>query len=342
MMRQTYVKPKNVIVMIADGMGPNDIIITEKYSEECFGFGLLLNQFKNHGKAITNNDNGGVTDSAASATALATGVKTSNEKVGMTRDGIVLKNVSEIAREQGKKVGIVTNDQITGATPSGYTVHAHSRESTDILANSFVDFAPDVLIGQNFANFIINLDAERQDKFKNNFLTATTIPLMATVLDRDLTGEKPLIGFFNSDLLGDANNMLAQCTEIALNRLDNEKGFFLMIEGAGTDKAGHQNDIFAKMSNVITFERAIAVVLKFMKNNPDTLLLITSDHECGGVQLPAKGEELTDALFTSTSHTSKNVRVFALGYGTEYFRGKTVDNTDIGKFTISAVKGELS
>ena len=114
-----------------------------------------------------------------------------------------------------------------------------------------------------------------------------------------------------------------------------------MVEGAGTDTAGHNNLMDAKMSNVATFERAIAVVLKFMKENPDTLLIITSDHETGGVQLPAEGEQPSNDLFTSESHTGVNVRVFALGYGAEYFYGKTVDNTDIAKFAISAIKGEL-
>lgn len=340
-MAQTYTKPKNVIVMIADGMGPNDITIAEKFSDECFSFGLLLNQFKNHGEATTRSADSDVTDSAAAATALGTGTKTNNGMVGMLPDKTHLKNISEIAREQGKKVGIVTNDLVTGATPSGYTVHAVSREATEVLAKGFIDFAPDVLIGNGYSKFLSVLTDEYKTKLTKNFLVASNFDMMPIVLNSDTTEKKPLIGFHGEDLLGKSSNYLAYCTELALNRLDGDKGFFLLVEGAGTDKAGHSNVMSAKINNVITFDRAIAVVLKYMKTHPDTLLVITSDHETGGVQLPAEGEQPTDKLFTTSNHTGKNVRVFALGYGAQRFRGCVVDNTDIAKFTIAAVKGEL-
>ncbi len=340
-MAQTYKKPKNVIVMIADGMGPNDIILAEKYSEDGFAFGSILNRFKNHGEAKTHSADAEVTDSAAAATALATGTKTHNGMVGMLPDKTNLKNVSEIAREQGKKIGIVTNDVMTGATPSGFAVHAVSREDTRTLAEAFVDFAPDVLIGHGSNNFMSALSDESKKTLQEDFLLALTFNMMPIVLNSDTTEEKPLIGFHSENILGDPSNYLAYCTEIALNRLDNDEGFFLMVEGAGTDKAGHNNVMSGKINSVITFERAVAVVLKYMKTHPDTLLLITSDHETGGVQLPAEGEQPTDALFTTTNHTAKNVRVFALGYGTQRFRGSVVDNTDIAKFAIAAVKGEL-
>lgn len=340
-MAQTYKKPKNVIVMIADGMGSNDIILAEKYSEDGFAFGSILNQFKNHGEAKTHSADAEVTDSAASATALATGTKTNNGMVGMLPDKTNLKNISEIAREQGKKIGIVTNDVMTGATPSGFAVHAVSREDTRTLAKAFVDLAPDVLIGHGSSNFMSALSDESKKKLQEDFLLALTFNMMPIVLNNDTTEEKPFVGFHSENILGDPSNYLAYCTEIALNRLDNDEGFFLMVEGAGTDKAGHNNVMSGKINSVITFERAVAVVLKYMKTHPDTLLLITSDHETGGVQLPAEGEQPTDALFTTTNHTAKNVRVFALGYGTQRFRGSVVDNTDIAKFAISAVKGEL-
>lgn len=341
-MAQTYKKPKNVIVMIGDGMGPNDIAITEKFSEDCFDFGLVLNRFVNTGYAKTHSADNDVTDSAASGTALATGVKTNNTVIGMSTDAEPLENIAEIARKQGKKIGIVTNDTITGATPSTFLVHCVSRYKTDVLANAFIDFAPDVLIGQGYTSFAEKLTDLSREKIKNSYILATTISMMSIVLDGDLTEEKSLLGFFSADLLGDASNTLAQCTEIALNRLDNENGFFLMVESAGTDKAGDANNIVAKMNSVVTLDRAVAVVLNYMKSHPDTLLIVTSDHDNGGVQMPAEGENPTDELFTADTHTAQDVRVFALGYGAEYFRDKTVDNTDIGRFAISAVKGEMT
>ncbi len=328
-----YKKPRNVIVMIGDGMGAIDIELTEKYNKnKCFDFGLALNQIKHTGFATTYSANSAITDSAASGTALATGVKTNNNYVGMSADGKEITNVSEIARQKGKKVGIVTNDSIVGATPSAFTVHNISRNNSAQLAQSFLDFMPDVLIGQGYSTFS-SLDLS-QVFYAKEFLK------FGPTLNKDPLCEKPFVGFFEEDILADASNTLAYATEIALNRLkNNDKGFFLMVENAATDKAGHAQLINGKVNGVVTFDRAVAVVLKFMKENPDTLLIITSDHETGGVRMPIVGyETLTNELLTTNNHTGVDVRTFAVGYGSEYFSGKTVDNTDIAKFVIDAVK----
>ena len=329
-----YKKPKNVIVMIGDGMGAVDIALTEKHNKEkCFDFGLVLNQIKNTGFATTYSANSKITDSAASGTALATGIKTNNGHIGKDANGGDILNASELARQLGKKVGIVTNDSITGATPSAFTVHNISRDNTEELAKSFVKFMPDVLIGQGYTDFaMLDLSAA---------LFATDILKYNSVLNKDPKCEKPFVGFFSEDILINENNTLAYVTELALNRLskNNDKGFFLMVENAATDKAGHNNIIKGKVNGVVTFDRAVAVVLKFMKENPDTLLVITSDHETGGV-LMSKDDKLTNLLFTSNGHTGTDVRTFAVGYGSEYFNGKTVDNTDVAKFVHDAIKGK--
>lgn len=332
-MSAQYEKPKNIIYMIGDGMGSNDIELTEKNKDGCFEFGLVLNQFKNTGLSTTKSHNSKVTDSAAAGTALATGQKTKNGYVGISPTGEELKNISEIAMEYNKKVGIVTNDNITGATPSSFTVHNESRENYYELAESFAAFRPDVLIGQGYEHFS-SLDLSK-------FIVAKEFGEFKNVLDTDKKCKKPFIGFFSENIIEKENNTLAYCTEIALNRLsyNNDDGFFLMIENAATDKAGHKNNIEGKINGVITFDRAVAVVLKFMEKNPDTLLIITSDHETGGVQLPQGDFKLDNSLFTTTGHTGVPVRTFALGYGTEYFNNQTIDNTYIAGFMIRAVKG---
>ena len=332
---QEYVKPRNVIVMIGDGMGPNDLILTEKYSAGIYDFGLIMNLIPNNGWATTHSADSAITDSAASGTALATGVKTNNGMIGMAPDGTILKNISEIAREEGKKIGIVTNDNIVGATPSAFSVHNVSRLNVRELEKSYVDFAPDVLIGQTVGKFT-NHDLTK-------FLISTGMNGMDKInstLNKDY--DKPFLGFFKENTTAKTTDTLAHYTEVALNRLkNNDEGFFLMIENTSADNAGHSNDMKGKLNGVPNLERAIAVVLKFMKENPDTLLIITSDHECGGVQLPEEGKTPDNSLFTSDDHTGVNVRTFAVGYGAEYFNNKTIDNTDIAKFAIKAVKGEL-
>lgn len=338
---QNYTIPKNVIIMIGDGMGPNDLTITEKFSKDCFDFGLILNQIPNNGLSTTYSANSVITDSAASATALATGHKTSNGVIGKAPDLSDLTNISEIAREEGKKVGIVTNDSVTGATPSGFTVHSVSRNNTEQIANSFIEFAPDVLVGQGITEVESFLDEENREKYEEEFVVSKEIGTINSTLNSDPTAKKPYIGFFEEDILSEPSNSLAHFTETALNRLNNDDGFFLMVENAGTDKGGHSNDIMGKIHSLVTFDRAVAVVLKFMKENPDTLLIITSDHETGGVLLPKKGQKPSYELFTTTAHTATDVRVFAVGYGSEYFNDKTVDNTDIAKFAIDAIEGDL-
>ena len=158
-------------------------------------------------------------------------------------------------------------------------------------------------------------------------------------MDTDKNCEKPFLGFLDG-YSSVASYNLANCAEVAFNRLKNDKGFFLMIESAGTDKYGHGNDINGKLNSVVTLDRTVAAALKFMEKNPDTLLVITSDHETGGVKLPDENNKYLSDLLTVTEHTATPVRVFGVGKGTEYFKGKTVDNTDIAKFVISAITGQ--
>lgn len=333
-----FTEPKNIIVIIGDGMGPNDITLAEEYVDGVYKFGLVLNQIKNHGLATTHSADSEVTDSAASGTALSTGVKTNNGYIGKDVNGNDLKTMAEIAREAGKKIGIITDEDLSGATPTAFAVHNISRSNTAELVNSMVKFKPEVMMCKDYMGVFAPLDSEARRIFNNEYLVAKDFERFKEVLDTDPNCEKAFLGFLEGFSTMPSNN-LAQCAEVALKRLKNDNGFFLMIESSGTDKFGHKNNISGKLNSVVTLDRTVAAVLKFMKRNPDTLLVITSDHETGGVKLPEGDEDLKD-LMTVTEHTATPVRVFAVGKGTEYFSGKTVDNTDIAKFLIKAIKGE--
>ena len=328
-----YVKPKNIILMIGDGMGPNDVRLAEENSQSKYDFGLLLNKLPNTGFATTRSASNDVTDSAAGGTALATGYKTNNGYVGVSPTGVTLKNLSEYAREAGKKVGIVTNDSATGATPACFGAHVDSRGSSSDIAQQIAAFAPDVMIGQDYADFS-GLDL-------SNFVLAQDFADFRSTLNTyNRQGDKKFMGFINYNATYSSElNILSHCTEVALNCLskNSPNGFFLMVENTTTDNAGHANYINGKLTGVVALDRALAAVLKFMKDHPDTLLVVTSDHETGGVTIPAGSYTLDSSLFTTTKHTNANVRTFALGYGTEYFNGKTVDNTDVGNFLINAI-----
>ncbi len=337
---QTYVKPKNVILMIGDGMGQNDITLCRQYGTGNFEFGLILDRIPNRGECTTHSLDSTVTDSAAAGTALATGTKTYNGCIGVLGTGKKLENASEIARANGKRVGVVTNDEVLGATPSAFVAHTNTREQSNNIARDYARFRPEVVIGIGYENFMSAVPNPLKS-YLDTVIVSKSISSAQSQLNTDPNCERPFFGFFEDMNNTQPNDRLAQSTEIALNRLQNENGFFLMVENATTDKAGHSNDITKKVQSVSNLDRALAVVLKFMKNNPDTLLLITSDHETGGVLLPEEGRGLSADLFTTTGHTGVPVAVFAVGYGADRFRNTTVDNTDIAKTLIAAIKGEL-
>ena len=328
----TFETPKNVILLIGDGMGANDIALCSQYGQNNYDFGLVLDRIPHHGLATTKSASHKVTDSAAAGTALATGTKTTNGVLGMDRTYKELKNISEIAREQGMKVGIITDDSITGATPSAFLVHNENRKNYDEIFTSALRFGPEVYIGK--VEFDRYTEAEKlgynaASRFQQIDYTFS--------ISKDLT--KPFVGF-NSGYSTNVSNELSQCTQLAFELLKNENGFFLMVESAGTDKYGHSPNITGKLNSVTTLDRTLAAILLFMEQNPDTLLIVTSDHETGGVQLPKEGVLVSDDLITTDTHTDTPVRVFALGQGSEYFHDKTVDNTDIAKFIIDAITKE--
>ncbi len=331
--------PKNIILIIGDGMGPNDITLAEENAEGVYDFGLALNLIKNHGLATTHSASDEVTDSAASGTALSTGVKTNNGYIGKDVNGNDLKTMAELAREMGKKVGIITDEVISGATPTAFAVHNISRSNTAELVNSMIKFKPDVLMGKDYNSVFMTLGDEEREIFENDYVIAKKFVGFKGALDSDPEREKSFLGFL-SGYSSVASDELALCAELAFERLKNDNGFFIMIESAGTDKYGHSNDIQGKLSSVVTLDRTVAAALKFMEKNPDTLLIITSDHETGGVKLPSQDTKYLSDLLTVTEHTATPVRVFGVGKGTEYFKDKTVDNTDIAKFIIKAIKGE--
>lgn len=331
--------PKNVIFIIADGMGPNDITLAQKHATGLYDFGLVLNLIENHGLATTHSASDKVTDSAAAATALSTGVKTNNSYIGKDVDGNDLKTMAETAREAGKKVGIITDEELSGATPTAFTVHNISRDNRNELINAMVKFKPDVLMAVDYTGVSIALDSDANKIFKEECIVAKDFEHFKEVLDTDPQNQKSFIGFVDGYSTVASNN-LAQCAEVAFKRLKNDNGFFLMIESSGTDKYGHRNNITGKLNSVVTLDRTVAAALKFIKNNPDTLLVITSDHETGGVKLPETEKYFLSDMLTVTEHTDTPVRVFAVGKGSEYFKDKTVDNTDIAKFLINSIKGE--
>ncbi|MBI2968989.1 MAG: alkaline phosphatase [Bacteroidetes bacterium] len=312
-------KPKNIILMIGDGMGLTQLSagwIAKRdalYVERCKVIGLV--------KTYSADDL--VTDSAAGATAFATGVKTLNGAIGVGPDSLPRKTILEIAEEHGLATGLVAVCSITHATPASFIAHQGSRMMDEEIATDFLKTDIDVFIGGGKQYF-----ADRKDKKnlieelrKRNYQVTETIEKAIEVKSGKLAG---FIANVHPDRAKSRGPVLAGASLTAINILDqNEKGFFLMIEGSQIDWAGHQNNSNYLIEEMLDFDYAIGKALDFAEKDGETLVIITADHETGGYAINGgdleKGEMKT--AFTTLMHTGAMVPLFAFGPGAELFTG---------------------
>ena len=273
-------KPQNYILLIGDGMGPNHTRIFEKMDvteedisdgEDLFYGYLLPNQ-----GLISTYSYSGTTDSAAAATALATGYKTYNGYVGLNADGDPVQSLTELAGSKSMATAVMSTESRKGATPSGFSAHAKDRGDDEDIAKTQVEL----------------------------------VQAYGTLIE---------CGTYNVD-----DNALDQ-TLATLGQ--NKKGFFLMYEEAHIDKFSHSNDLDGMWQRVLNFNQAIGRFMEYAFYHPNTVVLITADHETGGLS--------EDFVYHTENHTPVDVQIFAYGQGTEYFNEVTRDNIDIPKFIAS-------
>ena len=300
--------PKYVFFFIGDGMGANSVQLTEMYLASIQGkLGiepLCFSQFPVATMATHYSANSDVTDSAASGTALATGVKTKNGRLGIDPDGNPVRNMAEMAKAKGQKVGIVTTTGINHATPGAFEAHQMDRGmyyeiAQDMIANGF-DFyggaalyhennRPDSPLRPQFeaAGYTICNPQEFQAGWKD----------MKKVLM--LPGEGQYVSY-SIDTVNDTPEhqqdhvTFKQLVESAVTFLmkDNKKGFFLMAEGSEIDHANHSHDAATCIHEVIDFDEGIKVAYEFYKKYPkQTLIVVTADHETGFLTLGPRNEK---------------------------------------------------
>ena len=307
-------KVKNVIFMIGDGMGLSQIYASATVS------GLndyALFQAPYVGLALTYSANKYITDSAAGGTALATGKKTNNGMIGMTPDSVAVNSIMHLAKESGKSTGIVVTVPITHATPSAFYGHNISRKNQDAIARDFLYSEIDFFVGGGKKFFEMRPDsANISDSLR---LKGYEVVYSLESLSQSRASKKgALLAVIDMPIAAEREQMLPLATEMALEQLsENEKGFFLMIEGSQIDYQGHNNETENLLAEMQEFDAAIEVVIDFVTNNPGTLLVITADHETGGmVILTGDFEKRTvEAVFNTDYHTPIPVPVFAFGDG---------------------------
>jgi alkaline phosphatase len=325
--------PKNVILMIGDGMGINQVSAAMFSTDQP----LALEQFPFVGIQKPYSASSLITDSAAGATAFACGVKTYNGAIGVDNDSMPVKSIIEEAGENGLSTGVITTSTLVHATPAAFLAHQPSRKMYEAIAIDILSSQADLLIGGGKKYFdqretdLRNLYKELGDK---NYQVSDYYKTKIESLD--FSGRKKL-AFFTAN--GDpvpvskGRDYLPYACKMAPGFLQqrSDKGFFLMVEAAQIDWAGHANDSDYLVEEMLDFDRAIGELLQFAKEDGRTLIIVTGDHETGGYSLnPGSQRGKLIPAFTSEYHTAALIPVFAYGPGAEIFSG-IYENTDIHK-----------
>ena len=324
----TSKKPTNVILMIGDGMGVSHIYAAMTANKG----NLFINNFKHIGFLKTYSDEDYVTDSAAGGTALASGVKTYNAAIGMDINKKPVKTILQKFAEKNLGTGLVSTSAITHATPASFIAHQPHRNMYEEIAADFLKTNIDVFIGGGYDHFTNRKDGGNLtiELKKKGFHVLQDINQIKNFKSGKLAG---FTAAEHNERVAIRKDMLQIATQTSLNILSqNKKGFFLMVEGSQIDWGGHANDITYIVEETLDFDKAIGVVLEFASKNNNTLVIVTSDHETGGLALN-KGDNSKGTMkagFTTNKHTGVMVPIFAFGPGAELFTG-IMENTDVPK-----------
>lgn len=327
---------KNIILIIGDGMGVEHIAAGEMTSGTDYAFTEWQYASVNTDSVDENGCAAVLTDSAAAGTALATGVLTINKQVGMDPAGNILPTILDYAKEtHGKATGVVTTDKLYGATPSAFSAHSVSRDSTSVLISSQLTSGVDLLCGTADPECAFRkLDIE-----SNGYRYCSDLSQLDDTMDADKT-------YWQLDLAGaEASVELKDVTVKALDFLDqDEDGFVLMVEQAYIDKYSEKNDFSGMEKSVNSLNDTVNAVLEWVGSREDTVILITADHATGGLSVstqplyPESYETPHGTLYynwETGSHTKDNVGLFIWGMEADLDQYPTfgsqhlIKNTDV-------------
>jgi alkaline phosphatase len=348
--------PRNVILLIGDGMGNGHVDAARAWAGEPLRFEAAPHQAQMTTDSATTGQNGQPTDSAAAATALSTGVKVHNTVISVAFPGDLseLETLVEVFNAQGKASGLVTTSYLTDATPAAFAAHALLRfESGRIVEDYLTQTRPEVMLGGGGNGF---------EPSAAEAAGYTVVHDRAGLAALDPAADGPVVGLFGIgegmpyewdhaegvDPGYDTLPFLHEMTGAALSFLeDDPDGFFLLVEQENTDRAGHSTgdgperigrNVFATLELV----EALDVVLTWAAGRDDTLVIVTADHETGGLQVLADNGpgELPTVSWAGSDHTGATVPVYALGPNAELVDG-VIDNTEIRHVVTAPEAGAL-
>ena len=322
---------RNIILVIGDGMGISQI----SAGMWANGNKLNLEKFNKIGLHKNYSYDDLITDSAAGATAFSCGKKTYNGAIGVGPDTMAVQTILEEAEERGYHTGLVSSSTIVHATPASFIAHNRSRKNYEEIALDFLKTDIDIFIGGGLSSFTRrkddrNLIEELKQKgyYCSNYFEKE--------MDDISFSEFEKVAYLTSDKdplpAAQGRTYLPEAARIAMDFLEkksDDHGFFLMIEASQIDWGGHSNNGNYIISEMIDFDNVMEQVIAFSEDHPETLVIVTADHETGGLAIN-KGSTM-DSLnlkFTSDYHTGQLIPVFSKGPGSDSFTG-IYQNTDI-------------
>jgi alkaline phosphatase len=352
----------SIILMIGDGMG-YDHVKMARYVEVGMNQNLSMENLDLNITVMTHNVFNGITDSAAAATAMATGYKTHNGKIATGADGTILETVLEIAQKMNKSTGIVTTTSIQHATPASFMTHVTSRNNYDEITRQIVEDANvDLLLGGGKQYFTTQF---LETMMLDNYLILENKSALSSITNGKLLGL-----FAESHMVYEQSRnlslipSLAEMTSKAIEVLQqNADGFFLMIEGGRIDHASHDNDQLDAILETIAFNLAVKEALNYVQTHSNSILIVTADHETGGLSYISDNLDSTlpsniyteeenrtirktrinqlEVGWSTGSHTKKHVPCYAYGSVFDNLKDiSLIDNTDIFKIMNSYIHGE--
>ena len=331
---------KYVFLFIGDGMSIPQRMMTDEFLHMKGLGGLAINEFPNNALTYTRSTDSFITDSAASGTAIACGTKTNNGYIGVDAKGNRLESVAEVAKKNGKKVGIITSVTINHATPAAFYAHNDSRGNYYRIALDMIPSGFDFFGGGGIG------DADKKeasgyhgDAYTKAREAGYDVFVGTDALSNVKAGCGKTMAFASRGALPYAIDdpdgaRIADFTQKAVEILDNPKGFFVMVEGGKIDWMCHANDAATVIKEVLDFDKAVKVALEFQKKHPsETLIVVTGDHETGGLTLGFAGTGYKSYISLLDAQTNSRETIV------KKFKKLLSENPEIGYDT---VKKEVS
>lgn len=337
-------EPLNIIFMIGDGMG-----VPQVSSAYYFGDSLPnFSRFKQIGFHQTSATDYTITDSAAGATAFSTGEKTYKRAIGVSVDSLPQETILERLQGEGYQTGLISLTSITHATPASFYAHVTDRDMHEEIASQLVESNVDFFAGGGKKFF--NQRTDGKNLFEE--LVDKNYHLDTLELSETIKGKKNAYVLADDGIpskIDGRGDYLSEATTMALNYFDQrEEPFFMMVEGSYIDWGGHAENAEMMISEVADFDKTLGVVLDYVEAHPNTLLVVTADHETGGVSIgkhyevdksTGKKKEVPEKVtvyFNSNQHSGELIPVFAKGKGAENFQG-IYENNEIYHKMINAI-----